>query len=132
MSYDYTGADSEFADLIGRTIAYIDGLTEGSDRIEFVCQDGSRFAMYHSQDCCESVYVNDITGDTSDLIGSPILHAEEASSDKTPADFKHEYEPESQTWTFYKLATLKGYVDIRWFGSSNGWYSESVDFVRLA
>lgn len=84
--------------------------------------------MNHYQDCCESVSLNDITGDIADLLGSPILVAEESTSQETPADFTHEYEPESQTWTFYKLATAKGYVDLRWFGESNGYYSESVDF----
>ena len=85
--------------------------------------------MHHQQNCCENVYIEDIIGDLSDLIGSPILIAEEVTSDKNPETVKPEiieYQ-DCFTWTFYKFATMKGYVDIRWYGESNGYYSESVD-----
>ena len=59
------------------------------------------------------------------LIGEEILLAEEATSNENPKGIKPEYQ-ESFTWTFYKLATRKGYVDIRWYGESNGYYSEAV------
>lgn len=70
----------------------------------------------------------------NDRIGHPVLIATEESN-KTDAPIETNYdgwnEPESYTWTYYKLATIKGYVDIRWFGHSNGYYSESVDFGKL-
>lgn len=116
--------------LLGKTIVEINGEVDG-DEITFRCADGTAYRMWHSQNCCETVTVESIVGDWADLLGSPILKAEEATSDETPADYTHEYEPDSQTWTFYKLATVKGYVDIRWFGQSNGYYSESVDFDQI-
>jgi hypothetical protein len=85
--------------------------------------------MYHSQDCCESVYIESIVGELSDLVGSEILMAEEVSNEEYEKEHEPEYS-ESYTWTFYKFATIKGYVDIRWFGSSNGYYSEGVSFYK--
>jgi len=75
-------------------------------------------------------WIEDINGDLDDLAGSPIVMAEAVTDTKTPpvnAD-----SPESYTWTFYKLTTAKGYVTIRWYGSSNGYYSETASFAKVS
>ena len=88
--------------------------------------DTERFVFFHYQDCCEHVDINDITGDLEDLVGEPLLIAEEVSGATEPDEEHYE----SYTYTFYKFATRKGYVDVRWLGESNGYYSESVSLGR--
>jgi len=116
-------------ELVGKTLIKIDKNDDGK-RVEFLTDKEEKYVMYHDQDCCESVYVEDVIGDINDLIGNPILQAEEVTSDVNPEDIKKESQ-DSFTWTFYKLATIKGSVTIRWYGESNGYYSESVDFIRI-
>ena len=121
---------TDFAELQGKILKRAEQI--GEDRIEFETNDGKTYALYHLQDCCETVVVESIVGDLTDLLGIPILLAEEATSADDPPDYpKQEYQPESQTWTFYKLRTIKGSMDIRWHGESNGYYSESVDFAEF-
>ena len=106
----------------GLTFVKVEG-SVGSDELLFETAEGVRFVFGHWQNCCERVDINDITGDLEDLVGEPLLIAEEVSNVDGP---EPEY-ADSYTWTFYKFATRKGYVDVRWLGESNGYYSESVD-----
>ena len=120
-------------DLLGKTLSKV-VVSKDQDEVIFHSGEDS-YKMYHCQDCCESVYIEDIVGDLDDLVGSPILVAEEVTNSGNPDGYPDIPAPEgrdleSYTWTFYKLATLKGYVDFRWLGESNGYYSESVDFVK--
>lgn len=123
---------AKFEDLLGKTLTSIVTST-ANDEIRFVADDGAVYLMHHEQDCCENVTVESIVGELQDLLNSPILRAEVAVSDERPADVPApKWEVESETWTFYKLATIRGYVDIRWHGSSNGYYGEGVDFKLLS
>ena len=122
--------EAKFSDLKGKILNGILGAKEGDKEIKFITADGQIYKMYHQDDCCEVVNIESITGDITDLIGTPILIAEESASsdgDAGPGPIDERYD-ESYTWTFYKLATIKGHVDIRWYGTSNGYYSECVDF----
>jgi hypothetical protein len=114
----------DFSQLLGQTLV---SAVHVDEEIIFKTDTGLIFKMYHRQDCCESVYIHDIVGDLDDLIGSPILTAEcVEDGDTPPVDV--EYKPESYSWTFYKLSTIKGSVTISWYGESNGYYSETADF----
>lgn len=112
---------AEFKDLLGKVLTGVEKIDE--DALIFTCDNGSKYKMYHCQDCCESVTIDDINGDLDDLIGTPILTADEKTNEGNSNG-------ESETWTFYTIRTQKGSVDIKWYGESNGYYSESVDFAE--
>ena len=96
------------------------GTYGGNDALYFEQEDGVHFVLTHIQDCCEDVEIESIDGDLDDLIGEPLLMAEEI------------IKVDGDTWTFYKFATVKGYVTVRFLGWSNGYYSERVDWFYLS
>lgn len=128
----------KFDELIGHYMASVTVVksTEG-DELIFVRTDGKKFRFWHNQDCCEYVYIEDICGDLQHLTGAKILVAEERTQTNQDPDCRPQpdeddnYADSSYTWTFYEFATIEGSVTIRWFGSSNGYYSESVDFEEV-
>ena len=117
---DYVGID----DLIGCVLTKIECEEE---EITFISEK-KKWRMSHLQDCCESVTIEDIIGDWDDLIGTPILAAYESTNSDMPPLDNHD---DSYTWTFYHISTIKGTVSLRWYGTSNGYYSESVDIWVL-
>jgi len=124
MGYSDWQASAKIEDMVGKVFTSV---TQDCDVMVFE-NATERFVFFHYQDCCESVSIEDICGDLQDLVGEPLLIAEEVSGE-TPVDF-NEMDHESVTWTFYKFATRKGYVDVRWLGESNGYYSEGVSLGR--
>jgi hypothetical protein len=120
--------------LLNQTPIYISVQRDNfayDDHIKFYCTDGNCYTYHHEYDCCESVYIDDIVGNFDKLLYHPILKADEKSSsydyDDPSSNLTNIEDIESATWTFYTFAGPKGYVDVRWIGESNGYYSESVD-----
>lgn len=120
MYYEY---NSTMDALIGKVFTSV--TKKGEDIICFK-NDTEEFHLTHMQDCCECVEVEDIVGDLDYLVGSPILTSERTTNE----DNKKEGD-DSATWTFFKFSTQKGYVDIRFYGSSNGYYGEDADLYEV-
>ncbi len=120
-------------DLLGKTCTSVkQEIGFDGDCIIFTLDDGTQWQLYHEQDCSESVSIEDICGDLTDLVGTPLTMAEESSqSNENPPGVEVPSYQDSFTWTFYRFATVKGYVTIRWYGVSNGYYSEHVSFGEV-
>ena len=128
MYYD----ELQFSVLVGEKIKKLKIVD--NERVNIETSDGKTYSLYHLQDCCESVLVYETVGDLNDILNKKIISA-------TETVFKNEdpewYKPEpnsyrdSFTWTIYRLETKSGFVEIRWFGESNGYYSESVYFSEI-
>jgi len=107
----------DFSELKGKTL---EAILRNGDEVYLQTTDGQTYRLYHEQDCCESVYLADVSGDPATLLGEEILVAEERTKSGQGMY------GESFTYTFYNLQTMHGDLTLRWNGSSNGYYSESV------
>jgi len=124
-------SEIQFEILKGKTLIKIEGGIN-SEEMSFLTNIGEKYYLFHAQDCYETCVIIDIVGDLNDLLETPILLAEEVVHEQdvnptgvsTPKGYQ-----DSFTWTFYKLATIIGSVTIRWYGTSNGYYSERVSFA---
>jgi hypothetical protein len=87
----------------------INKIEKDDDEIRFYLSD-CIVALFHEQNYYENVHVDKIDGCLDDLLEHPVLLAEEVCKE----------------WTFYRLATIKGYVTITFRSDSNDYYSVSV------
>lgn len=111
--------DTVLEQIVGAKITTVEGLAINSDSVKIETDKG-KLTLYHDRVCCESVYIEDITGgNPGDLIGSTVSEFRESSDSS-----------DDGTWTFYHIVTSNVDITIRWFGySDNGEYSESVDIT---
>lgn len=108
--------------LVGRVLTSVE---HNQEEVVFTCQDGDRFRLYHEQCCCESVTLEGVDGDVEDLIGVPVIRADEVLCEQFDRNGS------SQTDTHFLVATNAGRVLFRWEGASNGYYSELVYFSKI-
>lgn len=108
--------------LKGKTLKSVDHKSNLDDELWFYTENKA-VRLWHRQDCCERVSIEDIVGDLNDLVGSPLLRAEVRTEDG-------ESSYGDLTYTYYEFATIKGSVSIRWYGSSNGYYSTRVSLAE--
>lgn len=119
-----------YENMLNLTFISVENIAD--EELVFKSEDGRLFKFYHAPCCCESVMIHDVIGDLSDLVGNPLLQAEAVSHEnENPEGAPIKEYQDSFTWTFYKFATIKGSVTVRWYGESNGWYSESVDYAEI-
>jgi hypothetical protein len=116
--------------LFMRRIESIVGLEQDSGEVVITFEDGSYIKQYHELDCCETVEVAQVDGTVAKHVGATAISLEEKILQKSDMDIADlpEY-TDSLTATFYTLKTSKGYLDWRWDGVSNGYYSESVECI---
>ena len=105
-----------YDELLGKTIVRA---AASNDEFYLLFDDNTYFRLYHEQCCCETVELIDVDGDIEDLVGGTLREAEVVT---------HEWETSNyERWTYYKFGTQKGGVSLRWYGSHNGYYSNTVD-----
>jgi hypothetical protein len=119
---------SPLEQLLGRTMRSV--TRDQNKTINFSCVDGTFWQMryepeYYEPNWCTTCEIEEVVGDLEDLVGAPIAIADESTNFGDPS--------ESFTWTLYRLATVKGYVTVRWYGANNGYSANAMypSFRRL-
>jgi hypothetical protein len=123
---DHENVRHAIPQLVGYTLTHITEVEPkyGNKRLQLTRSDGRVVTMGHAQQCCESVWLEDVVGDLQSLIGKPLMIAEVTSNyTKTNED-----EEGDEQWTYYRLGTdIGNIVTLRWCGTSNGYYSTDVN-----
>lgn len=118
--------------ILGQTPLEVE-MKEGEEVAVIRTVEGNELLLQYEHDCCASCKIVQIDGDPKDLLGAPLVMAEVITGeslgfnedlDENGRDTSEDRWGDSHTWTFVKFATVKGYVTLRWYGSSNSYYSE--------
>ncbi|WP_417737245.1 hypothetical protein [Rosistilla oblonga] len=97
---------------------------EKNNEIMLTTESGKVIKIFHDQDCCETVAIEDAEGEWHKLFGKVLV---EASRDEKQSECDYG----SKTETTLKFRVDGATVISRWIGESNGYYSESVDIEEV-
>ncbi|HBY20802.1 MAG TPA: hypothetical protein DEG71_07310 [Clostridiales bacterium] len=109
-----------FESLLGATLLDFEEL---DDRVSFLTDKG-RYTLINFESWCGNdcdVSLEDIDGNIYRLFGQKIIFAEEII---------HSGTDESTCYSFYKLSTNNDSVTLRFYGRSNGYYSENMQLYK--
>lgn len=106
-------------DFVGKTVTDV---TLG-DETTFECDDGSRYRIIHEQDCCEVVR---LMGNRNVYPKLPFVVIAFRQEEECGED-----DYESYTKTLITIETNNGYLNLEWYGTSNGYYGEGVSFQKM-
>ncbi len=111
-------------ELIGKTVVSLE-VNECENVLVFNCTD-DKVVYYAYGDCCSETWFADIVG-VQCLLGATVLDSQDISLPYVEdGRCRQEYDQ------FYgvKLMTDKGYVDIVYRNSSNGYYGGSIELCE--
>jgi len=120
-----------FRELIGKKI---NGIFLGNDKWTLVFRDveGKHYRFDTSNDCCNTVWINHITGvdcvrsgnDVFSLLrGAEVISAEDKGWGENRDDDEYEVVQDG----FWTIKTDRGYIDIEVRNSHNGYYGGGFD-----
>lgn len=113
--------EEDITDAIGRKIVSV---YVNSEMINLNFADGGYIQLYHEQDCCESVWLEnhkEVGEELKRMVGQTIRVFKERTTHSVGGY------SDSVTCTFYTIRTDMESCDFMFRGESNGYYSERVD-----
>jgi hypothetical protein len=119
----YPYDETDLSVLKGEILTEID-CDENDEVILLTTESGRQFKLYHSQDCCERVYIQEFDNYKA-LIGKKIIEVTDEENDVS----KDYYDSATETVITFRVNDAT--VINRWIGESNGYYSERVNFMEI-
>jgi len=117
-------------ELKNKTIVEISGLRNGGNIVELRCDDGSCYTLQNLHYSRKDVYINDIKGNTDDLLNSPIMKIKRTSVIMYVLPYGGEKEYKV-VWSVFKFGTQKGKVEISWRGEAHRKSSAKVRLIQI-